>query len=122
MLPFNEVCEVIAPSHNLAMDLSVWINTLRIPHIKNKDTVAFTTLMINPVSPPIMCWCSIKEVNQNVSLWYHLDKNKARLEFSTSPPPPPSLLVCCVSLNLCLPEGYIVIFFPRICPSVCIFQ
>lgn len=84
MLPFNGICDGASSSLILAIHLSVWLNTLKIPHIRNKDKAVFNKLKINIVSPPILCSCHTKDRNQCISPWYRLAKNKRKLEFSTS--------------------------------------
>jgi hypothetical protein len=48
----------------------------------------------------------IEKENQSTSLWFYLTKNEPRFKFSALLSLVPCAVpVCCMSLNLCLPEG-----------------
>lgn len=65
-------------------------------------------------------WC-YKETNNRTSLWSHLTKSKSRFETSTSLSLCLLFSVCCMSLYLCLSEGWLVTLFVSLfCLCLCV--
>lgn len=71
--------------------------------------------------PPIMHCCHIKERSKSTTLGViHLTKSKSRAEFSTSWSMRFLSIVCCMTVNLCLSESYLVDLFVPMSPSLCV--